>query len=148
FFPLRLILVFSIFCSSFFEGRSQELISWKDLEDVSYEMRYDSTAGYMAMNPVYGETLQKFEMKEVKIKGYVLPMDTEGHEFVLSAFPYSSCFFCGGGGKETVMELEFGSKKSYKIDQLMTFKGKLMLNEDPFGLNFILKEAEEVEMNR
>lgn len=148
YFSTRVVFILILFCMSFFEGLSQQVISWKDLEDVSYEMSYDSTAEYVAMHPVYGESLQKIKMQEVQIKGYVLPMDTEGNEFVLSAFPFSSCFFCGGGGKETVIELEFDSPKSYKLDQLLTFKGKLMLNEDPFGLNYILKGAEEVEESR
>jgi len=124
---------------------AQESITWKTLEDVSYEMSYDSTADYVMMTPVYGENLHKLQGQEVEIKGYILPMDTEGSAYVLSAFPFSSCFFCGGGGKETVVELILSGDKSYTVDQIKTFKGKLKLNDDPFGLNYILEEAKEVD---
>ncbi|MDW3648118.1 MAG: DUF3299 domain-containing protein [Bacteroidia bacterium] len=123
----------------------QESITWKTLENVSYEMSYDSTADYVMMTPVYGESLNKLQGQEVEIKGYILPMDTEGTAFVLSAFPFSSCFFCGGGGKETVVELMLDGEKSYTVDQVKTFRGKLKLNDDPFGLNYILEEAKEVD---
>lgn len=123
----------------------QESITWKTLENVSYEMSYDSTADYVMMTPVYGESLNKLQGQEIEIKGYILPMDTEGTAFVLSAFPFSSCFFCGGGGKETVVELMLDGEKSYTVDQVKTFRGKLKLNDDPFGLNYILEEAKEVD---
>ncbi|MEO1218620.1 MAG: hypothetical protein AAFY45_34130 [Bacteroidota bacterium] len=123
----------------------QENISWKDLQNLSYEMSYDSAADYMMMTPVYGEDLLRLQGQLVKIRGYILPMDTEGSAYVLSAFPFSSCFFCGGGGKETVVELILTGNKNYRVDQIKTFEGKLKLNEDPFGLNYILEEAKEMD---
>lgn len=122
---------------------SQTQITWETLQDVEYDMSYDSTAGYVVMTPLYGETLTALHGKSVFLKGYVLPMDTDGSSYVLSAFPFSSCFFCGGGGKETVVELEVPEGTEYKVDQILTFSGKLKLNTDPFGLNYILTQARE-----
>ena len=145
-FKLYLPLLSVLVLNSLLQGLSaQESITWKTLEDVSYEMSYDSTADYVMMTPVYGESLNKLQGQEVEIKGYILPMDTEGSAYVLSAFPFSSCFFCGGGGKETVVELMLEGDQSYTVDQVKTFKGKLKLNDDPFGLNYILEEAKEVD---
>lgn len=132
---------------SFTLSKAQTPITWETLQDVEYDMSYDSTAGYVVMTPLYGESLTSLNGQEVNIKGYVLPMDTDGSAYVLSAFPFSSCFFCGGGGKETVLELELPEGKEYKVDQILTFKGKLKLNTDPFGLNYILGEAAELKEN-
>lgn len=139
----KIIYLFLFLAFSFSQVQAQTTITWKTLEDVTYDMSYDSTAGYVVMTPIYGETLRDLQGTEVEIKGYILPMDTDGSSFVLSAFPFSSCFFCGGGGKETVIELELPEGKEYKVDQIMRFKGKLTLNTDPFGLNYILTGAKE-----
>jgi hypothetical protein len=66
---------------------------------------------------------------------------------VLSANPYSSCFFCGQAGPESVMEIQL--LKQYdglRMDQVITFEGRLRLNaDDIYQLNYILEEAEVVE---
>ena len=66
---------------------------------------------------------------------------------MLSANPYSSCFFCGQAGPESVMEIQL--LKQYdglRMDQVITFKGKLRLNaDDIYQLNYILEDAEVVE---
>ena len=125
---------------------AQTQIDWQTLADVEYKTIYDEEAGYVYMKPIFGETLQSLNGKEVHLKGYVLPMDVEGSQYALSAFPYSSCFFCGGGSKESVVELSLANKKAdFELDQVITIKGKLHLNKDQFGLNYTLLEAKRAD---
>ncbi|WP_200942790.1 hypothetical protein [Dyadobacter sp. Leaf189] len=58
----------------------------------------------------------------------------------------ASCFFCGGAGPESIIELQFKNKKQkFKTDAVKFVKGKLLLNPtDVEHLNYILTEAEVV----
>ena len=123
---------------------AQSTIKWDDLLDVRYSTTFDGAAGYVYMKPTYGPSLLALDGKVVEIKGYVLPMDTEGKTYALSAFPYSACFFCGGGGRESIMDLQLADPdKRYSTDDIATFRGVFRLNDDQFGLNYVLEEAEE-----
>jgi hypothetical protein len=57
------------------------------------------------------------------------------------------CFFCGGSGSETIVELEMkkGFSKRYNTDDVITFQGVLTLNtKDVMHFIYILKDAVEV----
>lgn len=83
------------------------------------------------MFPFLQKTSKKLAGQEITIKGYIIPIEGyKSHkEFVFSAFPYSMCFFCGGAGPETVMEV-FASEAVKYTDDPVTLKGKLELNND------------------
>ena len=103
-------------------------------------------AGDMFDKPKFSKVVKALEGQEITIKGYILPLDVDGTHYVLSANPYSACFFCGGAGPESVMELWLVNyDKRYKTDDVVTFKGVLMLNKEPLGLSYILKDATPVE---
>ncbi|HAR22174.1 MAG TPA: hypothetical protein DCR47_06385, partial [Cryomorphaceae bacterium] len=78
-----------------------------------------------------------------KITGYVIALDAVSETYALSAFPFSSCFFCGAAGPESVLELDLKSSKVYLTDDVITFTGLLQLNEDPLKFPLTLKEASE-----
>ena len=66
-------------------------------------------------------------------------------EFVFSAFPYNMCFFCGGAGPETVMEIEALEAVEYSADAI-TLRGKLQLNDSDINrLIYSLTDARVVE---
>ncbi|MFN8356206.1 MAG: DUF3299 domain-containing protein [Spirosomataceae bacterium] len=122
-------------------------ISWDDLKDVTFKKKWYAEEQVYMLYPTFGQKVAKFDGKDVIIKGYVIPVDYEGNLYVLSAFPYSMCFFCGGAGPESVMSLKFKKNgKRFKTDEVHTFKGKLKLNaSDIYELNYILDGAEQVE---
>lgn len=130
-------------CTSVF---SQKTLNWDDLLDVRYTTTFDGEAGYVYMKPTYGPSLSEMDGKVVEIRGYVLPMDTDGNAYALSAFPYSACFFCGGGSRESIMELHLASyDKRYSTDDIVTFRGVFRLSTEQFGLNYLIEEAVEAE---
>jgi len=60
----------------------------------------------------------------------------------------SACFFCGQGGPETAVELQFSGKQNFKTDIIVTITGILTLNKDDIEhFNYILKECEGVLIN-
>lgn len=73
------------------------LIEWKVLSKVQFEMKEDTTTNTMVPYPIFDESIRKLAGQPIEIKGYIIPdTETDGNLHVLSAFPYSSCFFCGG----------------------------------------------------
>ena len=56
-------------------------------------------------------------------------------------------FFCGVGGPETAMELQFTKKPSYKTDTILTVTGTLKLNKDDIEhFNYILTDCEAIQI--
>ncbi len=119
-------------------------VTWETLRDVTFKKKWYPEESIYMLYPTFGPNVQKLEGKEVTIKGYLIPVDVESNQFVLSAFPYSQCFFCGGGGPESVMGLKLKKPgKRFKTDEVQTFKGTLKLNaSDIYELNYILQNAE------
>ena len=124
---------------------AQEAINWSYLADVKFEVKFSEEMGYNLHHATFGKSLKTYEGKEVVITGYMIPLDALGISYVLSKNPNSSCFFCGGAGPETVLELEMkpSAIKRYEVDEVMTFKGILKLNKvDKTRMNYVLLEAE------
>jgi hypothetical protein len=135
------VFAFLSICSVSF---GQEL-TWKILADVSWERKYNKEYDEHINYPKFGSIVKPFDKKEVTIKGYLLPVEVEGDYIVISAFPYQSCFFCGGAGVESVMEVYLKKKKTVKALQIKV-KGRLELNAtDVNHLVYLLKDAEIVE---
>ena len=104
---------------------------WKTLARITYKKEYDEFLGFKIDKPVFSAEIKALEGKEVTVKGFIIPVEGyKGHkEFILSAFPYSMCFFCGGAGPESVMEVTASEPIEYSAEAV-TIKGKLVLNPD------------------
>ncbi len=123
----------------------QEKVDWELLAKVKYDYSYNETFNQWIGTPSFDPALKKLDGKEIEISGYILPMDVEGDYYVLSAFPYVSCFFCGGAGMESVMELKLkGNQGKFGMDEHRTFKGTFRLNEKDFELTYTLESAEAI----
>lgn len=66
----------------------------------------------------------------------------------LSKFSYSSCYFCGAAGPESVIEIVAKNPIIYRMDKPISLEGTLRLNRstedreyDPFRLLYILEDA-------
>ena len=117
--------------------------AWKTLSKVTFKKQYDDLLGFKIDIPVFSEEVKAMDGKEITVRGYIVP--TNGYkshsDFVFSAFPYNMCFFCGGAGPETVMEVEAKESITYTAE-VITIKGKLELNDqDPNRLMYTLKDA-------
>lgn len=139
---LKTSSVLAFFLASFLMGFTQQN-AWETLSDVEFKREYFESENEYFLTPVFGSQVQELEGQEIKIKGYIIPLDMNSDIQILSAFPLSSCFFCGGAGPESVIEVH--TRKiitSLQPDQIITFKGVLKLNaEDIEMLNYILEDA-------
>jgi hypothetical protein len=123
---------------------AQTKITWHTLEDVSFTNKYSEEVKAYFYYPTFGESLKKLNGKEVILRGYMLPLVPDEGFYILSANPYAACFFCGQSGPESIVELKLkpGHPK-FRMDQVVTIKGRLKLNRDDIHqCNYILEEAE------
>ena len=135
---------FIMFMSHFF---SQNIITWELLKDVEFDEIWSEEFQAYYMVPKFSKSVKEMDGKEVQIKGFIIPVDIVQDYYVLSANPYSSCFFCGQAGPESVMEIQMIKKyEGLRMDQVITFQGILRLNiDDIYQLNYILEEAQIIE---
>ena len=125
------------------------ILSWADLAKVNFKMDYSEELESEVPFPIFSEEMKALEGKQVMIEGYVIPVEETGDNsiIILSAFPYTQCFFCGAAGPESVMDILSKERIEHlKMDDEVTFKGKLKLNDSDLDyLNYILEEAKLVE---
>ena len=116
---------------------------WEIFEKVVFTPTYFEDVDAYFDVPTFDEDLQALEDKEVVLSGYFIPIEIDTI-FVLSAFPYSSCFFCGGAGPESVAEIRMEQVPDFLVpDAFVKVKGTLKLNaKDIDYMNFIVREAE------
>lgn len=120
---------------------------WKTLAKITYKKEYDEFLGFKIDKPVFSEEIKALNGKEVTVKGFIIPVEGyKSHkEFIFSAFPYSMCFFCGGAGPESVMEVTALEPVVYSAESIV-LKGKLKLNNDDVNkLMFALTDAKIVK---
>lgn len=121
---------------------AQKEITWKDLSKVKFEKKYFPAYGQDFLYPTFSDSIKALEGKKITISGYFLNIDPNGKIFILSKGPMASCFFCGIGGPETAMELQFSEKPSFKTDDIITVTGILKLNRDDVEhFNYILEKS-------
>lgn len=148
---LVLFIALSLSLSAFAQGEEvavePKTNMWKTLSKITYKKEYDEFLGFKIDKPVFAKSIQEIEGTEVEIKGYIIPVEGyKSHtEFIFSAYPYNMCFFCGGAGPETVMEVESTVPVEYTAEQV-TLVGKLKLNPDDINrLMYLLVDARPVE---
>lgn len=128
---LCLFTLTSVYCQNDESESLETENTWKTLSRITYKKEFDELMGFKIDKPVFSQKVKDLAGKEIIIKGYIIPVEGyKSHkEFILSAFPYNMCFFCGGAGPETVMEVEANEPVKYKADAIY-LKGTLELNAD------------------
>lgn len=124
-------------------AQSNNTSVWKTLAKITYKKQYDELMGFKIDVPVFSAPIKVLEGTEIIVKGYIIPVEGyKSHkEFIFSAFPYNMCFFCGGAGPETVMEVEAAEAIEYTAEQL-TLKGTLYLNDSDINrMMYMIKDA-------
>ena len=139
------LLIFSMSSDSMAQSSTKSV--WKTLEKITYKKQYDELMGFKIDIPVFSKPIKDLENKEITVKGYIIPVEGyKSHkEFIFSAFPYNMCFFCGGAGPETVMEVEAAEPVEYTAEQIV-LKGTLILNDSDINrLMYLIKDARMVK---
>ena len=142
-FILGIVVVFAGI-GAFGQGKAD---SWTMFAKTKFEPKYYEKLGEYLFYPSFPDELKALEGKEITVQGFYVPFAPEdGTYIIISKYPMSQCFFCGGGGPESVAEVNFvkGPPK-FQVDDLITVNGKLKLNTDNVDhVNFILTDASVV----
>lgn len=139
-----LCLLFSIIFSS---ASAQVDLTWEDLANITFTEKYFAAYDSNFLYPEFSKEITGLEGKEVSIVGYFLDMDPNGQLYILSKNPLASCFFCGNGGPETAVEIQFDSKPNFETDDIVMITGKLKLNQDDVQhFNYILTDCSGFKM--
>ena len=142
------ILLFTVMAAfvigtAYGQETASETNVWQTLAKITYTKQYDELLGFKVDVPVFSKEVKALEGTEIIIKGYVIPVEGyKSHtEFIFSAFPYNMCFFCGGAGAETVMEVYADEAIKYQTESIK-IKGTLELNDTDINqLMYVLKNA-------
>lgn len=124
-------------------------LNWELLAQTQFKpIRVDSMEGLIVLFPTFPKIMKALEGKNVMMKGYVIPIEETGdtQTLVLSANSYTTCFFCGKAGPESVMDIRLKNPQKmrrFKQDEKVAFRGKLKLNDKDYDyFNYILENAE------
>jgi hypothetical protein len=140
---MKNILLISIVLAISTTAFSQE-DGWTAFARTKFETKYNEKAAEYFMSPIFPPELKALVGKEVDLEGYYMPIDVDGDAYIiLSKFPFSQCFFCGGAGPESIAEVYFKVKPGkFEADQFIRIKGKLKLNEKDLDHgNFMVEDA-------
>lgn len=97
--------------------------------------------------PIFSEAVKALNGKSLTLPGYLVPFENgaqKSNHFMLSSLPINACFFCGGGGPETVVEV-FTIALIQFTEKPIEIKGTLFLNDkDPGQMIYVLTSAESL----
>ncbi len=141
-------IIVSVFMLFSVIALGQVNLTWEDLAQITYTEKYFPSFDSNFLYPEFSKGILSLQGKEVSLTGYFLDIDPNGKLFILSKNPMASCFFCGMGGPETAVEIQFKSKHNFKTDDVVTITGKLKLNKDDvMHFNYILTESSGFHLN-
>jgi hypothetical protein len=123
---------------------AQKFDAWHEFAKTKFDPKYNEKTSEYLFYPAFTNGLKALVGKEITLEGYYVPFAPEDSDYIiLSKFPMSQCFFCGGGGPESIVEVNFSKDPGkFQVDDLITVKGKLKLNaDDQEHVNFILTDA-------
>lgn len=117
---------------------------WEMFARISKERTFIEEANAYYRIPVFTPELIAETSKEISLVGYYLPYSRLDSVIIVSRFPNASCFYCGQAGIESVamVELDEPDNHSFRMDQLLTVQGKLLLNNSDINrLAFVIEDA-------
>jgi hypothetical protein len=139
-----LLFAFVMFLGTTVFAQGTKKDTWSIFAKTKFEPKYYEDLKEYLFYPNFPAELKAMEGKEITIEGFYVPFAPEGGSYIIiSKYPQSQCFFCGGAGPESVAEFNFSkAPPKFQTDDLITVKGKLKLNaQDVDHVNFILEDA-------
>jgi hypothetical protein len=124
------------------KNKVDEYYYWGILEGVTIKSKFNIETENFENTPTFKKAVKALDGKKIFLKGFIIPADLTKGRMTLSKFSYSSCYFCGAAGPESVIEIEATTPIIYRMDKPITLEGILKINEtDPFRLLYILENA-------
>ena len=124
-------------------GYCQAQLGWDLLASTKIKNGIDPFLNEEIELPDFPRQVLEMEGQEIMLEGFIIPLKQASEQayFVLSRYPYQSCFFCGAAGPESVVEV-YANRKFKYTDEQVRVTGTLHLNRnDSMRLFFILKDC-------
>jgi hypothetical protein len=123
----RALLILAVVASVNLAWAQDKKDTWNDFAKTKFEPKYYEKLGEYLFYPNFPAEVKAMEGKEITVQGFYVPFAPEdGDYIIISKYPMSQCFFCGGGGPESIAEVNFAkSPGKFQVDDLITVKGKL-----------------------
>jgi hypothetical protein len=131
-----LLLIVLLLIGTAMRSDNENLI-WETLFSVKYNNWRDN------YQPVFNEKIKALDGKNIRVRGFLIPLEEKSKHtfFLLSAFPYDACFYCGKAGPETVIEVSTKTPLKY-TEKPITISGTLKLNyNNPERLFYIIDDG-------
>lgn len=145
---LILLCLVALFYAPIYAQEEKELDYWEAMTDVQLKAKFNPVTENFDNTPTFGKKIVKLDGKKIFLKGFIIPADMSKGRMTLSKFSYSSCYFCGAAGPETVIEIVSKNPIIYRMDKPIILEGTLRINRttegreyDPFRLLYILEDA-------
>lgn len=145
---LLLTIVFVYITQINAQKKKGEVNYWENMMDVTVKSKFDPVTQNFTNTPTFGRKILKLDGKKIHLKGFIIPADLTKGRMTLSKFSYSSCYFCGAAGPESVIEIVAKNPIIYRMDKAIVLEGTLRINRttddqeyDPFRLLYILEDA-------
>lgn len=136
----QIFLVFLFIAAT--ETFAQTTLTWDELGVIKFDITYVEKYDEYFLKPTFSEKIKAQEGKKITVTGYFLDIAAGGEILLLSQNPMASCFYCGAAGPESIIEVNFIEKPSFKTDEIVAITGVLELNQfDVDHFNYILNEA-------
>ena len=130
------------------QKKKTEQYYWDVMMDVNLKPKFNPKTENFDNTPTFGKKILKLDGKKIFLKGFIIPADLTKGRMTLSKFSYSTCYFCGTAGPESVIEIVAKNPIIYRMDKPIILEGTLRLNRktddqeyDPFRLLYILEDA-------
>lgn len=112
------------------------VVSWRTLAQVEMVKIKDK------MVPQYSDNIAALDRKEVKLQGYMMPLDLgeKQKRFLLSA-KSPTCAYCLPGGPDSLVEVLAKEPIRYGIEPILISGTLTVLKRDPTGLFYRMSDA-------
>ncbi|MCX2744284.1 hypothetical protein OO013_10425 [Mangrovivirga sp. M17] len=119
---------------------------WDILGEVKFETGYMEGSEVPFDVPVFSKKLKSYEGQIIKLKGYILPVEVGSSDhYILSKLPFNVCYYCGGAGPETIIEI-ISDEELEASDNRVVIEGMLMLNNSDMNYHmYVLRNAELID---
>ena len=84
---MRISTLSILFLAIGLPGSSQTFLEWGTLADVKFESEYSEEYGIDLTKAIFGSDISVYDGQQVKVTGYMIPIDPMGTAYVLSRNP-------------------------------------------------------------
>ncbi|MFT5602079.1 MAG: hypothetical protein ACI8Q1_001870 [Parvicella sp.] len=139
---MHYLVLISLLLISFL-GLSQTEVAWEDLKLDSTSEVWSEEHQSVYLNPHFSDKVKLLKGTDIKITGYLIPVDVGSEYYILSEVKYTDHFFYHTE-QDQILELTLNG--DYQMNLEITVTGTLIINQDDLSkLCYIIEDAKIVE---